>query len=466
VRRPALAAIAAAALAVAGAPAAAQAATAATTATPAAHAATATATAAAPTAHAATATATRAPPGATATTATPAATAAASRPPAISAQAGILVQPDTEDVPFRRASTRRLPIASTTKLMTALVTLEHEHDLDRTVTAAEYDAAPAESLMGLRAGERVTIRDLVRGLLLASGNDAAHTLAVRVGGTQANFVRMMNRRARALGLTDTHYTNPVGLDEGRNYSSAQDLAKLALILLQNPFFAKTVDSPSATVTSGGRTRTLLNRNTLVRQVPWVDGVKTGHTNLAGYVLVGAASRKGVRLVSVVIDDPSEAARDADSLALLKWGLRQYRTATILPRGKVMARPKLDYRDDATVDVVAARTVRMVIRRSAPPTIRVSRIPAELKGPLKRGQQVGTATISRNGKVVATVPLVTRAAVPAASTADKVSHALPPIWAIGLVVAALACSLPLALRHRRRVRRRRARAGRSGGTETA
>jgi D-alanyl-D-alanine carboxypeptidase (penicillin-binding protein 5/6) len=435
VRRAALAAIAAAALAVAGAPTAAPAATAATT--------------------------------ATATTAAPATGAtAAPRAPAISAQAGILVQPDTEDVPFRRASTRRLPIASTTKLMTALVTLEHEHDLGRTVTAAPYAAGPAESLMGLRTGERVTIRDLVRGLLLASGNDAAHTLAVRVGGSEANFVRMMNRRAKALGLTDTHYTNPVGLDEGRNYSSAQDLAKLALILLQNDFFATTVDSPSASVTSGGRTRTLFNRNTLVRQVPWVTGVKTGHTNLAGYVLVGAASRKGIRLVSVVIDDPSEAARDADSLALLKWGLRQYRTAVVLPKGKVMARPKLDFRDGATVDVVASRAVKLVIRRSAPPTIAVSRIPAELKGPLKRGQQVGTATISRGGTVVATVPLVTRVAVPAASTADKVSHALPPIWAIGLVVAALACSLPLALRHRRRVRRRRARAGRSGGTETA
>jgi D-alanyl-D-alanine carboxypeptidase (penicillin-binding protein 5/6) len=368
-------------------------------------------------------------------------------------------------VPFRRNSTRRLPIASTTKLMTALLTLE-KADLDQTVTAAQYDAGPAESLMGLRAGEKVTIRDLVKGLLLASGNDAAHTLAVRVGGTQANFVRMMNRRAKTLGLTDTHYTNPVGLDEGRNYSSAQDLAKLALILLQNDFFAKTVDSPSASVTSGGRTRTLVNRNTLVREVPWVDGVKTGHTNLAGYVLVGAASRNGVRLVSVVIDDPSEAARDADSLALLKWGMRQYRTATLLERGKVVASPALDYRDGATVDVIAAKTVKLVVRRGDLPTVKYSRIPSELKGPLKRGQQVGTATISRHGKVLATVPLVTKAAVPKATAADKVSHALPPIWVIALVVAVLACSLQLALRHRRRVRRRRARAGRSGGTETA
>jgi D-alanyl-D-alanine carboxypeptidase (penicillin-binding protein 5/6) len=455
VRRAALGAAAAVALAVAGAPSASPAATPPTATQP-------VATQPATTPPAATQPAATSP-AATQPTATAAAT---SKPPAISAQAGILVQPDTEDVPFRRASTKRLPIASTTKLMTALLTLEHEPDLDKVVTAAEYDAAPAESLMGLRAGEKVTIRDLVRGLLLASGNDAAHTLAVRVAGTQAKFVRMMNKRAKQLGLTDTHYTNPIGLDEGANYSSAQDLAKLALILLQNDFFATTVDSTSASVTSGGRTRTLINRNTLVREVPWVDGVKTGHTNLAGYVLVGAGSRKGVRLVSVVIDDPSEGARDADSLALLKWGMRQYRMATILPRGKVMAQPTLDYREDATVDVIAARTFKTIIRRDDPPTVKVSRIPTELKGPLKRGQQVGTATISRHGTVLATIPLVTQSAVPKASTADKVSHVLPPIWVIALVVAVLACSLPLALRHRRRVRRRRARAGRSGGTETA
>jgi D-alanyl-D-alanine carboxypeptidase (penicillin-binding protein 5/6) len=451
VRRAALAAAAAVALAAAGLPSASPAAT------PPTNGATATAT----TATAKTTTAPAAPKPQKATTA-----AATSDPPAISAQAGILVQPDTEDVPFRRASTRRLPIASTTKLMTALITLEREPDLDQVVTAAAYDAAPAESLMGLRAGEKVTIRDLVRGLLLASGNDAAHTLAVRVAGTQAKFVRLMNKRAKQLGLTDTHYTNPIGLDEGANYSSAQDLAKLALILLQNDFFAKTVDAASASVTSGGRTRTLVNRNTLVREVPWVDGVKTGHTNLAGYVLVGAGSRKGVRLVSVVIDDPSEAARDADSLALLKWGMRQYRRATLLAKGKVMAQPSLDYRDGATVDVIASRTVELVVRRGDLPTVRVSRIPTELKGPLKRGQQVGTATISRHGKVIATVPLITKSAVPKATTADKVSHVLPPIWVIALVVAVLACSLQLALRHRRRVRRRRARAGRSGGTETA
>ncbi len=398
-------------------------------------------------------------------TATSAAPTAVAVPPRLAADAAILVQPDTEDVPFRRQATQRRPIASTTKLMTALVTLEHA-DLDDVVTAARYPASPAESLMGLRTGERVSIRDLLEGLLLASGNDAAHTLAVRVGGTERNFVRMMNARARKLGLTDTHYANPVGLDDPRNYSSAQDLAKLALILLQDDFFARTVDRPSATVTSGGRTRTLINRNALVREVPWVNGVKTGHTSQAGYVLVGSGRRNGVRLVSAVLGDPSEAARDADSLALLRWGMRQYQRVVALRKGQVMADPTLDFRDDERVDVVAGRTVRLVTRRGRKPTVRVTGVPAELQGPLQRGTRVGTAVVARDGRVVARVPLVTAQAVTAASVTDKVSAALPPIWTILLIVAVLACSLPLALRHRRRVRRRRARARRRGGTETA
>jgi serine-type D-Ala-D-Ala carboxypeptidase (penicillin-binding protein 5/6) len=403
---------------------------------------------------------------ATAVCCAPAATARrASTPPRLQAASAILVQPDTEDVPFRRAATQRLPIASTTKLMTALLTLEHAK-LDETVTAAAYDPEPDESVMGLRAGQRLTIRDLLKGLLLPSGNDAAHTLAVRVGGTQARFVRMMNRRARRLGLTDTHYANPIGLDDPRNYSSAEDLAKLALVLLQNRFFRQTVNRASASVTVSGRTRTLVNTNTLLDEVPWADGVKTGHTSRAGYVLVGAARRDGVRLVSVVIDAPTQAARDADSLALLRFGLRRYRSAVALRKGRVVATPTLDHRD-ATVDVIAARSVRAVVRRGEAPAVRVTGVPRELTGPLRRGQRVGTAVVSSRGRVVARVALVTSAAVAAASVADRASSALPPIWVLVLAAVAVACSLHLGLRHRRRVRWRRERAQQtSGGTETA
>lgn len=387
--------------------------------------------------------------------------------PQLGAPAAILFQPDTGDVVFERADTERRPIASTTKLMTALVTLEGAA-LDDTFTAIDYPAMPAESLMGLRPGERISVRDLLEGLLLASGNDAAATLAVRVAGSERAFVRRMNRRAREIGLQDTHFANPVGLDDPRNYSSAADLTKLALLLLRDPFFARTVDRKTAVVGTGDRRRTILNRNALVQSVPWVTGVKTGHTSQAGYVLVGSATRKGVRFVSAVLGTGSEAQRDGDTLALLRYGIDRYRKATVVKRGEVLAQPDLAFRDTRT-PVVAERRVRLVVRKGERPEVRVQGVPAELDGPLDAGTRVGTAIVSRRGQEVARVPLVTAEEVAAPSIGDRLTSALGG-WAVVGVVLALAlagaCSLVVALRHRRRTRRRRDGAGRSGGTEAA
>jgi D-alanyl-D-alanine carboxypeptidase (penicillin-binding protein 5/6) len=216
---------------------------------------------------------------------------------------------------------------------------------------------------------------------------------------------------------------------------------------------------------GHRRRTLVNRNTLVRHVPWVDGVKTGHTLQAGYVLVSAARRHGVRLVSVVLGDPSEAARDDDSLALLRWGLARYRSTTPVREGQTLAQPKLAYRDEHA-DLVAAGTTRIVVRRGERTRVRLVGVPAELSGPLAAGQRVGTAVVERRGHEVARVAVVTAAAIPAASFGDRVTSALPSVWVIVLVAVVLACSLHLALRRRRRIRRRQARSRRRGGTETA
>src|SRR5207247_10767891 len=136
--------------------------------------------------------------------------------------------------------------------------------LDDVLTAGPYQALAAESVIGLRPGDRMTVRDLLRGLLLASGNDAAETLAVGIAGSKEAFVRLMNERARRLGLTATHFTNPVGLDEPGNHSSASDLAKLALVLRRSTFFRATTKLSQATLPDGGRRLTVVNRNTLVR----------------------------------------------------------------------------------------------------------------------------------------------------------------------------------------------------------
>jgi D-alanyl-D-alanine carboxypeptidase (penicillin-binding protein 5/6) len=387
--------------------------------------------------------------------------AAAASAPAVRAPAAILVEPATGDVVYQRNARDERPIASTTKLMTALLTLERAR-LGRTYTAVPYHAAPAESVIGLRAGERLTVADLMRGLLLASANDAAATLAARVGGSQARFVRLMNRRARQLGLHDTHYANPIGLDEAGNHSSAEDLVKLALILRRNTFFRAVTNLPSATLKTGSHPRTILNRNTLVREVPAVNGVKTGHTSTAGYLLVGSATRNGITVVSAVLGEPSEAARDADSLALLRYGLGHYHRVTGVKRGHAYATAKLAHRNER-LPLVATRTVRRTVRRGEHLTTHVVGAPRRLDGPLPARARVGTIELRWRGRTVDRVALVTARAVSDATVVQRAGGLIGRTLIVLAVAAVALGSLQVVLLRRRLQRRRR---GRAGGTEIA
>jgi D-alanyl-D-alanine carboxypeptidase (penicillin-binding protein 5/6) len=387
--------------------------------------------------------------------------AAAASTPVVRAPAAILVEPSTGDVVFQRDARQERLIASTTKLMTALLTLERER-LGRTFTAVPYHAAPAESVIGLHAGERLTVADLMRGLLLASANDAAATLAARVGGSRARFVRLMNRRARELGLHETHYANPIGLDEAGNHSSAEDLVKLTLILRRNQFFREVTNLPSATLKTGSRPRTIVNRNTLVREVPAVNGVKTGHTSTAGYILVGSATRDGITVISVVLDEPSEAARDADSLTLLRYGLSRYHRVTGVKRGRAYATAKLAHRNER-VSLVATRTVRRTVRRGEHLTTRVLGAPRQLDGPLPARARVGTIELRWRGKTVDRIALVTARAVSDATVVQRAGGLIGRTLIVLAVAAVALGSLQVVLLRRRLQRRRR---GRAGGTEIA
>jgi serine-type D-Ala-D-Ala carboxypeptidase (penicillin-binding protein 5/6) len=390
----------------------------------------------------------------------PARPAAAADPLSVRAPAAILVEPATGDIVFQRDARDERPIASTTKLMTALLTLERAR-LGDLVTTVRYRAAPAESVIGLRAGERMTVADLVRGLMLASANDAAATLAARIGGSRKRFVRLMNARARRLGLDDTHYANPIGLDEAGNHSSAEDLAKLTLILRRNEFFRAVTNLPSATLRTGSRRRTIVNRNVLVRNVPVVNGVKTGHTSTAGYVLVGSATRNGVTVVSAVLGDPSEAARDSDSLELLRYGLGRYRRVAAVRRGTTYAAAELRFRDEK-VPLVATRTVRRTIRRDERIRRRILGAPAEVEGPLPAGARVGTIELRWRGRTIDRVALVTGRAVPGATLVERIGGLIGRTLLALLAAAVVLGSLHLVLRRRTRQRSR----GRAGGTEIA
>ena len=259
----------------------------------------------------------------------------------------------------------------------------------------------------------MTVRDLMRGLLVESANDGAVTLAEGVSGSKRAFVRAMNRRAQQLKLTNTHYANPIGLDESGNYSTARDLVRLAVVLRTNRFFRTTTDRPSVRLTTGNRTRTFANRNTLVRSTGWVNGVKSGHTSQAGYVLVGAGRQNHIQLVSAVLGTPSVAARDAATLALLKYGFPRFQQITALRRGTVMTRVPIRYRRGAELALVAGRTVRRIVPRGQRDDVkpRIVGRPDDVTGPVVAGQSFGAVEILQNGRVVGRVPLVAASSVP-------------------------------------------------------
>jgi D-alanyl-D-alanine carboxypeptidase (penicillin-binding protein 5/6) len=382
--------------------------------------------------------------------------AVAAPPPPIGAPAAIVIDARTGETLFARRAHDERAIASTTKLMTAMLALERANPGD-VFAAPPYAAAAVESKIGLRTGERMTVRDLVRAAMLPSANDAANALAVNIGGTRARFVRLMNARARAVGLRETHYSTPIGLDDPSNYSSAYDLARLSARLLRDPTFARVVNMPAARLRSGLRPRTVLNRNLLVRRYPFVDGVKTGHTLQAGYVLVGAAHGGGAKVVSVVLGAPSEAARDADSLALLRWGVAEFRRVKAVRAGKRYARASVRWHDDEKVDLVAARDVTLSVRRGDSVTRRVD-APDEVEGPLAKGSRVGAVRVVHDGKVVRTVPLVTASPVEGAGllrrAASSLGGPLPALAFVGLVGAT--AFLGLRVRATRGTRRGKAR----------
>ncbi|MBJ7521924.1 MAG: D-alanyl-D-alanine carboxypeptidase [Solirubrobacteraceae bacterium] len=382
----------------------------------------------------------------------PAASAAAqSDPPSISARAAIVMEVSTGDVAYERRATERRQIASTTKMMTALVS-RAELRLGQTLRAAPYAALPIESKIDLRTGEPMKVSDLLRGLMLASGNDAAVTLAVGASGSRAAFVREMNARARELGLENTRFANPVGLDDENNYSSAQDLAKLAIAVRRDEFLRQVIALPRARLQTGDRPRTVINRNTLVRE-GFANGVKTGRTQRAGYVLVGSKTRDGITVVSAVLGEPSEAARDADSRALLNWALGQYSRERVLDRGEVVATVPIRYRD-TEVGVLPTREVSRIVPAGEGLEVRVTGVPAEVDGPLPAGSPAGLAVVSQGDREIARVQLVTAAAVPEAGLWLKFRDWMEGRWWIVGVLIVLAVGTLVALVLRRRSAQRR------------
>lgn len=346
----------------------------------------------------------------------PAALAAPAKgPEGIEARAWIVVDARSGDILASQAAQRRLPIASTTKMMTAYVAMK-ELGPEKVLRAAPYEPLYGESLMGLQEGERVSVQDLLYGLMLVSGNDAAHTLAVSAAGSEERFVQEMNRYAAAIGLADTHYANSIGLDEVGNYSTAADLATLARRLLRIPAFAKIADTGSVLLRSLRPPRRIENSNDLLGMAPWATGVKTGHTFDAGYVLVASGEKRGVSLVSVTIGAPTEESRFLENLELLEYGFSQYQRRLPVRVGESLAEPDIRY-SGGRLPLRAERSLQVGIRQDQRFNLQV-RAPREVEGPIRRGARLGRATVFVDGRKVGTVTLRASRSVSKASLFDR------------------------------------------------
>ena len=244
---------------------------------------------------------------------------------AISAEKAIVMDGVSGRVLFEKNPDQRSLIASTTKIMTALVVCEQCNVLDR-MRIPEEAVGIEGSSMYLREGEVLTLQELLYGLMLSSGNDAAVALAIYCGGTVEGFAEMMNDRARSLGLTGTHFENPNGLDSPGHYSTARDLAVLTACAMENPIFAQTVSTKCVRIGD----RFLRNHNKLLWRAEGAEGVKTGYTKAAGRILVSSASREGRRIIAVTLNDPDDWQ---DHEALLNRAFRDYSLRQIVKAGE-------------------------------------------------------------------------------------------------------------------------------------
>lgn len=332
--------------------------------------------------------------------------------------------------------------------MTALIA-SRRLDPSQVVVAPPYSAMPGESVMGLRAGERISVRDLLYGLLVASGNDAAVALADAASTGQTAFVARMNAVAPGLGLERTSYRDPIGLDPG-NRSTAADLARLAVVVRADPLLRRIAGTPRATVGTSRRHR-LVSTNTLVRTVPWVDGVKTGHISQAGYVLIASGRLGGAELISVVLGAPSEAARDRASLRLLRYAGTLYQPQSPVTEGEVLARVPVDFEDEP-LRLTAAHAIDTVARGDQRVVVSVDK-PVSAEGPIEMGERLGAATVAVDGRRLGSVPLLAQRAVGAPGPIARIDASLPGsrivVWLLaGAAALALASLLAISVFRRR------------------
>lgn len=321
-------------------------------------------------------------------------------PPDIQARGAVLIERTSGRILYQKNANERLPMASTTKIMTALLAIE-SCSLDETVVASKNASGVTGTSIYLRVGEQLTMRNMLYGLMLKSGNDAAVAIAEHIDGDVEQFARRMNLRALQLGA-DAQFVTPNGLDATGHSASALGMAKIAAEALNYPVFREIVSTQSATIPWPGNEydRVLENKNKLLKTLPGATGVKTGFTSKAGRCLVFSCERDGMELVGAVL----HCGTWFDSATeLIEWGFAEYEPQNMFEKGDVALEPSVTGGLRRSLDAVYAQTLTLPVTQSESPMVLLEMMPIE--APILRGQVVGRALVTVDGKTVSEVNLV-------------------------------------------------------------
>ena len=329
------------------------------------------------------------------------------------AKSAILLEPTTGEIIFEKNSHEKLHPASMTKMMSMLLIVEAVENgvisWDEMVTVSENAAGMGGSQILLEVGEQMSVDDLFKGIAVASGNDAVVALAEKIGGSEAVFVDMMNERAQELGLTDTNFKNPHGLDEANHYSSAYDMAMIAKELVKHPKVLEYTSIYEDYLREDtDRKIWLVNTNKLVRFYAGVDGLKTGYTEDAGYCLTATAKKNNSRFIAVVMGEADSKTRNQEISEMLDYAFAQYEVETMLSIDSVIGTKEVEKGKNKYVDLVPLNEVSFLnkkgsAKKNASYEINVDK----LKAPLKHGDIVGNLIIKEDNEVIREVPITVK-----------------------------------------------------------
>jgi serine-type D-Ala-D-Ala carboxypeptidase (penicillin-binding protein 5/6) len=332
-------------------------------------------------------------------------------------KSAILIERDTGAVLYEQNSNEQLPPASMTKIMTMLLIMEAidkgKLSMDEKIRASEYAASMGGSQIFLEPGEEMTTEQMLKGIAIGSGNDASVAMAERLAGSEEEFVKLMNKKAKDLGLKDTIFKNATGLPVTEHYSTAHDMALMAKELLKYEGITKFTGTYEAYLREDTDKKFwLVNTNRLVRFYPGVDGLKTGFTNEAKYCLTATAEKNGMRVIAVVFGAPTSKERNAQVTKMLDYAFSQYETHPMYKRNEALGSAKVSKGEKKQVEALTSEPISLLTKKGED-TKAVKKtvvLKKDLKAPIAKGDQIGTLKVEKDGKTIVESPLVAKSEV--------------------------------------------------------